>query len=143
MMQHHDPLQVQPCRWRERFDAIVSLRMGTPFSWGLHDCCLWAADCVQATTGTDHAADYRGSYSNALQAARLMADLGGMAALGGRAGPPIAPLQAGVGDVGLVVQGGQETLAICAGDVWLAPAADGLAALPFDAARMAWRVAHA
>lgn len=143
MMQHHDPLQVQPCHWRIRFDALVAARLRTPFAWGQHDCCLWAADSVLCTTGTDPAADVRGHYNNATQAARLLADLGGLGAVGARAGTPVLPLAACVGDVGVVAMEGRATLAVCCGALWLAPAAAGLAALPLSAGVMAWRVAHA
>ncbi len=34
---------------------------GRPFSWGSHDCCLWACDCVAAMTGVDPAAWFRGA----------------------------------------------------------------------------------
>lgn len=51
------------------------------FSWGVRDCCLWGADAAQACTGRDPAADLRGTYSTALQAARLVQQAGGMTAL--------------------------------------------------------------
>ena len=38
----------------------------TPFKWGLNDCCLSAADAIQAMTGTDIATDFRGRYSTQL-----------------------------------------------------------------------------
>lgn len=141
-MTTHDPSATTASAWRARFDALVAQRLRTPFAWGSHDCCLWAADCVQATTGHDPAADLRGSYTTALGAARVLASIGGLAAAGARGGPPIPPLAAAVGDVGLVQHGGRELLAVCAGEVWLAPALPGLAALPLAAATLAWRVPH-
>ncbi len=39
-------------------------RRKTPFKWGGHDCCLFAADAIQAITGVDIASDFRGRYSD-------------------------------------------------------------------------------
>jgi len=139
----HDPTNTQPQAWLARFHALVAQRLRTPFAWGTHDCCLWAADCVRAISGQDPATGLRGSYSDAAGAARLVTQLGGLHALGSRAGPSIRPLMAGVGDVGLVDHDGRQTLAVCIGTGWLAPAKDGLAVLPLAHALTAWKVTHA
>lgn len=141
-MTHHDPTDIQPCGWRDRFDALVAERMSTPYAWGVHDCCLWTADCALATTGVDHAAAWRGTYSDAAGAMRLLAELGGLAALAGRAGYPIPPLTCATGDIGIVEHDGRQSLAVCAGPVWLVAASQGLAALPLEMASSGWRVAH-
>lgn len=138
----HDPTQARPEPWRQRLADLLAQRQAQPFAWGRHDCVLWAADCVAATTGRDHAAGWRGSYDDAAGAARLLRRLGGLAALGAMAGHEIAPMGAGLGDVGLVEHDSRELLAVCFGTVWLAPSAQGMAAMPLDAARNAWRVAH-
>jgi len=39
-------------------------RAETPFVWGQHDCALFAADAIEAMTGVDIAADFRGKYSD-------------------------------------------------------------------------------
>lgn len=141
-MKHHDPTEFTACEWRERFDAFLRERMATPFQWGVHDCCLYAADAVRASTGVDLAADLRGTYGTALAAAHVLQSVGGLAGAASRAGPEIAPLTARVGDVGIVNDGHQDALAVCHGEVWLVPGKDGVGALPFDAAKRAWRVAH-
>jgi hypothetical protein len=137
----HDPTDTQPCDWRVRFDALIADRMGQPFTWGAQDCCLFAADCAVIVGGADPASGLRGTYSDAASALRTLDSIGGIEGAGARFGAPIRPLMALTGDVGLVPCGDRESLAVCAGSVWLAPAAAGLAAMPFDAARMAWRVA--
>lgn len=136
----HDAAATRPDTARAALDALVSARMRTPFAWGVHDCCLWAADAVLAQTGVDPAAAYRGQYTTALEAARLVERLGGLRAIGAQAGPEIAPLAAQVGDVGLVSDGERALLGVCAGGCWLAPTAAGLGALPLSAAAVAWRV---
>ena len=136
----HDPTNTTPCEWRERFDALIAARMRRPFAWGVQDCCLFAADCAIINGGIDPFAEQRGTYSDAAGALRALADIGGIECAGARFGPPIRPLMAVTGDVGLVPCGEREALAVCAGSVWLVPATNGLAALPLDSARMAWRV---
>jgi len=56
-------------------------RIAAPFVWGQNDCILFAADAVMAMTGTDLAADYRGTYSDEAGAAALLESLGGIESL--------------------------------------------------------------
>lgn len=122
--------------------GLIAQRLRQPFVWGVHDCCLWAADAVQAQTGRDPAAGLRGTYRSALGAARLVRRLGGLSAIAARGGEPIAPALAVAGDVGLVMMAGRPRLVVCGGGLWLAAAVDGLAALPWAAPVAAWRVAR-
>jgi hypothetical protein len=138
----HDPTLATPDPARERFDALLRTRTLAPFAWGSNDCCLFAADCVQVITGRDLAADLRGSYGSALEAARVLAELGGIEAAGARAGPEIPPLAAGWGDVGLISLDDRQLLAVCVGLCWVAPAAGGLAARGLQEAVKAWRVSR-
>lgn len=57
--------------------AFLASRKGQPFAWGKNDCCLFAADAVQAITGVDIAADFRGKYSNHVDALTLVWKLTG------------------------------------------------------------------
>ncbi len=50
--------------WRARLDDYLDSIEGRPFAWGELDCALFAADAVQAITGVDLAADFRGKYSD-------------------------------------------------------------------------------
>ena len=58
--------------WNERLQALVQERTKAPFVWGQHDCSLWAADCILALTGEDLACSYRGKYTSAKSALRLI-----------------------------------------------------------------------
>ena len=58
--------------WPRTLNALIEERRAASFAWGAHDCCLFAADGVRATTGADPAADLRGRYRTALGAARLI-----------------------------------------------------------------------
>jgi hypothetical protein len=136
----HDPADTQRDLARERFEALLRTRIAAPFEWGVNDCCLFAADAVQAITGEDLAADLRGAYGSALEAARVLRDVGGIEAAAARAGDEIAPLAATWGDVGLIRLDDRELLAVCTGANWVAPAAGGLAARSLPEAVKAWRV---
>jgi hypothetical protein len=48
--------------WRGRLAAYLAASAGRPFEWGRHDCALFAADCIEAMTGEDPAAAFRGRY---------------------------------------------------------------------------------
>lgn len=51
--------------WATRaYHNFLLSRAKTPFAWGQHDCALFAADGIQAITGVDIAADFRGKYSD-------------------------------------------------------------------------------
>lgn len=58
--------------WRPRLDAWVAKSHAMPFEWGVHDCALNAASAVEAQTGVDFAADYRGQYDSAESGATLL-----------------------------------------------------------------------
>jgi hypothetical protein len=123
--------------WPARLQAVVAARLCVPFAWGVHDCCLFGADCADACTGVDLAADFRGRYRCEREAYRLLHQLvgeGGVAALAASRLPrEIAPAFAQRGDIGLAVlpeHPGRPLLAVCNGTVWLGPGAAGLLATP-------------
>jgi hypothetical protein len=125
--------------WQSNLQALVAERENAPFAWGKNDCGLFAADAVLAVTGSDPAADLRGTYDTEQEAQALIAD--GMIALGDRRfGDRIRTTLAQVGDIGLVGTPDGPAFAVWGGSQWLAPArGGGLGRLPFDAAHVAWR----
>lgn len=126
--------------WQSALADLIGARMTAPFAWGSHDCCLFAADCVQAITGFDPAADARGTYDDERSAARVLKKLGGLEQIAAtRCGPEIPPAAARVGDV-VLGKVDRECLGVCTGETWHAPSADGLAARPMAEALKAWRV---
>lgn len=125
--------------WQSRLQACLAERRLRAFEWGVHDCCLFVCDAVQAMTGHDPAADVRG-YRTERDAARLVKRLGGLRAIGAaRFGAEIAPALAQTGDVALVVVDGRESLALCGGGHLLAPGLEQLQTLPLSSAIAAWR----
>ncbi len=41
--------------WPARLRTIIEAARERPFSWGQHDCCLFASDAIEAMTGVDPA----------------------------------------------------------------------------------------
>jgi hypothetical protein len=62
--------------WPERLADTIKAASGRPFSWGAHDCALFAADCARAITGVDPLTHVRGEYASARGAARVLRRLG-------------------------------------------------------------------
>ncbi|CNC24058.1 Uncharacterised protein [Yersinia frederiksenii] len=58
--------------WQKRLAQVLQAASGRPFSWGEHDCCLFAADCALAVCGVDPLVDYRGQYNSALSARKAL-----------------------------------------------------------------------
>ena len=61
--------------WEQRFHAKFTEAQGREFQWGKHDCVLFAADIVEALTGIDHAAEFRGRYRTPRGALRIVGNL--------------------------------------------------------------------
>ena len=126
--------------WQSRLGALVNSRLAAPFAWGTHDCCLWAADAVLATTGRDLAGDLRGTYRTAGQAAEVLHRHGGVVGLAvARLGPVVPAALAQPGDVGLITVDHRHTLAVCGGAHFLAAGSAGLVSIPAAQVIRAWR----
>lgn len=50
--------------WETRFSRYISTVAREGFAWGLHDCALFAAGGIEAVTGVDPAAEWRGRYGD-------------------------------------------------------------------------------
>lgn len=129
--------------WSLRLGALVAGRLDSPFAWGSNDCCLWAADAVEAVTGVDPAAGFRGSYDTALSAARTLQSLGGLVALCEQhLGPEITPAQGQPGDIGLVDEAPMGALVVCLGLHWMGSGTSGLRPVTTEKVSRAWRCHH-
>ena len=58
--------------WEARLHDYLAALSGAVFDWGTLDCALFAAGAVEAMTGSDPAASYRGHYSTAGGATRAL-----------------------------------------------------------------------
>jgi hypothetical protein len=127
--------------WPARLADLIERNRTRPCVYGEHDCCLWAAADVEALTGIDPGAAYRGTYSTKTEAARLLASVGGIEALADRWLPALAsPRQAMRGDVVMIRSEIGPALAVNLGARIAAVSPAGLSFLPAAAALKAWRV---
>lgn len=130
--------------WPELLAGHIDVCRTMPFVWGKNDCCLFAMDAVQAITGTDIAAPYRG-YNGMREGIKLLKACGGVKGIAETEAqnyniPEIQPLKAQRGDVCLFDIGRGDTLGILAGHYIFAPGENGLIAFPLSQAKRAWRI---
>lgn len=93
--------------WRPRLGEYLAQVVRLPFRPGQHDCALFAAGAVEAMTGTDLAAAWRGKY-RALGAGKAMLRARGYAdhvALAAALFPEVLPALAQVGDLAVLPSG--------------------------------------
>lgn len=127
--------------WLAALTEFIEARRATPHAWGTNDCCVFVADAVQAMTGVDPAAEYRG-YSTEKQALAILKKAGGMEALfTAHFGNPVGILQARRGDIVLGdATDGTPAVGICLGNVVAYVAEQGLQFHPLASQRLAWKV---
>lgn len=112
-----------------------------PFSFGEHDCLLFAAAVAFAMTDNDPAAGVRGTYADERSALEVIKAHGSMLQLAKHCfGVPIDPKFAQRGDVVLVMRGDRDSLAVCEGARACGPGALGLEWASMVEAIMAWRI---
>lgn len=62
--------------WEARLAEYLESVRETPFAWGSHDCALFAASAVEAMTGVDYGAPFRGKYRTELGSVRALKRFG-------------------------------------------------------------------
>jgi hypothetical protein len=65
---------------REYHDFLLA-QAKAPFEWGVNDCCMFPANGIQAFTGIDIAADFRGKYTNQASAIAAIKSVAGGASV--------------------------------------------------------------
>lgn len=58
--------------WDRRLQEWLAAMEGVRFEWGAADCCTFAAGAVEAMTGIDPMAEFRGRYATEAGAARAL-----------------------------------------------------------------------
>lgn len=62
--------------WEEALSEYINMMRDAPFEYGVNDCCMFAAGAVEAMTGVDAMAEFRGKYDSSLSAAKALRDIG-------------------------------------------------------------------
>jgi hypothetical protein len=129
--------------WEERLATLTHEAQTRVFGWGMFDCCVFAAEAVEAVTGRNPMDRVRTLYDDAATAARLVRRLGGLReavthALGVE--PTAAVKCAQRGDIVLVRQPKQPALGVVIGQSALVPLAHGVQRVSMGDWLAAWRV---
>ena len=134
--------------WPRALDAYVEACRHRPFTWGRHDCLLFAAGAVKAIAGADPAKGKRGKYRSEAGAQKLIHANGGWhklitACAKGVGMKPVKTALAQRGDVVTARLGIDKRSAagVCLGAEAAFPGEQGLEFHPLAAChRNAWRV---
>ncbi len=129
--------------WPDALAAFVEEKRNAPFVWGVNDCCLFTSDWILKVTLEDPAITLglRGTYSTALEAARILERLGGAEALPGLAGYEEVPLKyAQRGDMVSLESPTGIVLGVCLGRQVISAGPLGAAFDTTLKGRKAWRV---
>lgn len=128
--------------WEDRLTAYIGERFDAPHAWGSNDCVMFGAGAVEAQTGTDPAAEFRGEYRSFAGAQRVLSKHGD-GTVQGMIDPlfrRIAPAFAQRGDLVLA----EGSLGVVVGNEALFPGEEGaragLVRLPRTAWTRAWKV---
>lgn len=62
--------------WERRLSAYIEDMKNEPFKRGLHDCALFAGNCIDIMTGGDVTSEFRKPYKNRKEAMNLLKSLG-------------------------------------------------------------------
>jgi hypothetical protein len=62
--------------WPRLMNQAIESVLDKPFEWGKHDCCLFAAGVVEAMTGEDPMAEFRGKYHDQESALKALKKIG-------------------------------------------------------------------
>ena len=99
--------------WDRRLARVTEKHMSLPGEWGVSDCIMTVGDAIEAVTGDNPFAQFKGRYKTEAGAARVMRKNGCetvedmLASFLGL--EPVNRLSAQRGDVGTIMQGGELT----------------------------------
>lgn len=130
---------VKPEGWEKRLNQCIAELTNKPFAWGIHDCSLFALDCVDAQLNTSFAKDWRGKYRSMTGAYRILDGAGGYSEILKGYGFIKKPIeQAKRGDLAFI--GGDLAMGVVIGDRIIATAQDGLKSVPISRALYIWEL---
>ncbi|MEM7751806.1 MAG: hypothetical protein AAF230_00235 [Pseudomonadota bacterium] len=128
--------------WRLRLVAYLELCARAPFEEGQHDCALFLAGGVEAMTGVDYAAEFRGAYSTTKAGIKLLRARGfrNHVALAQHHLPEKPIAFANEGDGAVVPTDGIDALGIVQGALIYVLGEGGLGARPLTDAKLVLKV---
>lgn len=133
--------------WPAALSLFLQEKATVPFQWGENDCCLFTCDWLAILTGhyPEPAAELRGTYSDALGAARVLQPRGGVEQIAAdycasQHWSDVPPAFAQRGDIVLFDGPHGPSLGVCIGCYFCGPGPEGVGQQPMSAARRAWRV---
>lgn len=128
--------------WRERLHQLIESRHEAAFSWATNNGGFWAADCINAMTGVDVAADYRGSFVDELAVKAFLLAQGGLEAfVTGVLGEPLpGVLCVGDGDIVMAETTAGLCLGVCEGAHGIFVSDIGLTRIRLRRCTRAWKV---
>jgi len=134
-----------PCRrpdWHPRLQGFLATATGRPFAHGTHDCALFVAGAVEAMTGSDPGARYRGRYTTLKGGLKLVGrdGLADHVAVFARVFAEVPPALAAAGDIAVIGEVGTPALGIFGGEAIFVLRAGGLGLMPRAAATRALQV---
>lgn len=128
--------------WKPRLTCYLAASARKPYAIGTHDCALFAAGAVEAVTGHDPAAAWRGAYASKAGGLRLLQAAGHRDHFDATAAAlkEIRPSFAAAGDIAAVHDGvGQTALGVVQGEMVYVLRETGLGLVPRTAMFRAWR----
>jgi uncharacterized protein YfaT (DUF1175 family) len=127
--------------WTKRLFDVVAAHKHATFAWGKHDCCLFAARCVDAMCETNYEAALKKKYKGQRSAAKYIASFGSIeAAVKSWLGNSQKAAFTQRGDVVLFDNEGQQALGICLGREIISTGETGLVSVSMDKAICSWAV---
>lgn len=127
--------------WTRRLYSVIEAHKDTTFGWGHHDCCLFAARCVDAMCDTEYEAGLQAEYQDERSAMAYIASFGSIkAAVDSWLGEPQNLNFTQRGDVVLFDNDGRETLGICLGRDIVSTGEMGLESVSMTKAICSWAV---
>lgn len=126
--------------WVTRLPETLQKATQKPFSWGEHDCCLFAADCVIAVCDFDPCEKIRGRYKTKAGAARVLkTEFGDLESALSRFFSEIGPEKAMRGDIVMFNGDDGKTLGVIWANKTWAVTNSGVCPVNFQPIK-AWRV---
>ena len=133
--------------WPELLSAKITETRRGAFAWGSRDCVMWSGEVVEALTGVDPFADWRGTYSDEAGAIAILDGLGGLETAVTALLPVIDPKYAQRGDLVLVDMaeftgnpGWPQCVGVCEGERVIVVGAGQLERISMANALVAWEV---